>query len=101
MRVADGAVVLVDAVNGLEVGTEIAWNYCNKFNLPRFLVINKMDRENANYQKALTSVEEFSEIRLIPIQLPLGRKTSFPGRDRPDHHESLQRRWQNRRRNPC
>lgn len=79
LRVADGAVVLVDAVNGLEVGAELAWSYCTKFNLPRFLLINKMDRENANYQKALASVAEFSEIRLIPVQLPWGEKQSFQG----------------------
>lgn len=79
LRVADGAVVLVDAVNGLEVGAELAWAYCAKFNLPRFLLINKMDRENANYQKTFASVAEFSEIRLIPIQLPWGEKHSFQG----------------------
>ncbi len=79
LRVVDGAVVLVDAVNGLEVGSEIAWDYCTKFNLPRFLLINKMDRENANYEKALKSFEEFSEIRLIPIQLPWGEKQGFQG----------------------
>lgn len=79
LRVADGAVLLVDAVNGLEVGTELAWDYCSKFNLPRFLLINKMDRDNANFQKALKSVEDFSEIRLIPIQLPWGEKQDFKG----------------------
>ena len=79
LRVADGAVVLVDAVNGLEVGAELAWSYCAKFNLPRFLLINKMDRENANFQKTLASVAAFSEIRLIPIQLPWGEKQSFQG----------------------
>jgi elongation factor G len=71
--------MMVDAVNGLEVGTEIAWDYCSKFNLPRFLVVNKMDRENANFQKSLKSVEDFSEIRLIPIQLPWGEKQDFKG----------------------
>jgi elongation factor G len=79
LRVADGAVVIIDAVNGMEVGAEIAWNYCTEFHLPRFLLINKMDRENANYQKALKSVEDFSEIRLIPIQLPWGEKQGFQG----------------------
>ncbi len=79
MRVADAAVMMVDSVNGLEVGTEIAWDYCTRFNLPRFLVVNKMDRENANFQKSLKSVEEFSEIRLIPIQLPWGEKQDFKG----------------------
>jgi elongation factor G len=72
LRVADGVMVLVDAVSGAEVGTEVALNTCDQFNLPRFVVINKMDRENANFQKAMESVQEISEKRLIPVQLPLG-----------------------------
>jgi elongation factor G len=79
LRVADGAVLLVDSVAGLEVGTEIALRYANQFNLPMMLVINKMERENANFQKALTSVEEYSEIRLIPAQLPWGERSDFKG----------------------
>lgn len=79
LRVADSALVLVDSVSGLEVGTELAWGYCDRFNLPRFVLINKMDRDNANYQKALQSVEEFSNIRLIPVQLPWGEKAAFQG----------------------
>lgn len=79
MRVSDAAILMVDAVNGLEVGTELAWANCSKFNLPRFLLINKMDRENANFQKSLKSVEEFADIRLIPIQLPWGEKQAFQG----------------------
>ena len=79
MRVAEGALIMVDAVNGLEVGTELALDYCSKFNLPRFLLINKMERENANFQKSLTSVQEFSDVRLIPIQLPWGEKQDFKG----------------------
>ena len=79
LSVVEGAVVIVDAVSGLEVGTEIAWNTCDKFNLPRLLVINKMDRENASFQKALSSVQEFSATRLIPIQLPWGEKQDFKG----------------------
>ncbi len=75
LRVSDGVLVLVDSVSGLEVGTEIAWNYCNTFKLPRFLVINKMERENANFQKALNSVQEYSDKRLIPVQLPWGEKS--------------------------
>lgn len=79
LRVADGAVILVDSVAGLEVGTELAWDYCNTFKLPRFVVINKMERENANFQKALASLENFVDIRLIPVQLPWGEKQSFQG----------------------
>ena len=79
VSVADSAIVIIDAVSGFEVGTEIAWNYCDKFDLPRFLLINKMDRDNADYQKALTSVQNFSETRLIPLQIPWGEKTDFKG----------------------
>ncbi|MEN6482192.1 MAG: elongation factor G [Anaerolineaceae bacterium] len=79
LRVSDSALVLVDAVSGTEVGTELAISYLDQFKLPRLLVINKMDRENANFQKALNSVQEICEPRLIPIQLPWGEKTDFKG----------------------
>lgn len=79
LSVVESAVVVVDAVSGLEVGTEIAWNYCDKLKLPRLLLINKMDRENASFQKAMASVQEFSGTRLIPIQLPWGEKQDFKG----------------------
>ena len=79
LSVADGAIVLVDSVAGLEVGTEIAWRYADEFNLPRFVVINRLDRDNANFAKALASVEEFSEPRLIKVQLPIGEKHDFKG----------------------
>ncbi len=79
LRVADGAIILVDSVAGLEVGTEISWGHCDTFNLRRFLVINKMDRDNADFRKAIASVQEFSPIRLIPIQLPWGERAAFKG----------------------
>lgn len=79
LRVVDGAIVLVDSVAGLEVGTEIAWNYCDTFKLPRFVVINKMDRDNADFKKAIASVQEFSAVRLISMQLPWGEKAAFKG----------------------
>lgn len=79
LRVADSAMVVIDSVAGAEVGTEIAWNYCDKFNLPRFVVINKMNRDNANFRKALESVQTISEVRLIPLQLPWGEKQDFKG----------------------
>ncbi len=79
LRVSDGALVVVDSVAGVEVGTEIAWNYCDLFNIPRFVLINKMDRENANFRKALDSVQALSDVRLIPIQLPWGEKQDFKG----------------------
>ncbi len=79
LSVADGVIVLVDSVAGLEVGTEIAWRYAHDFKLPRFVVINRLDRDNANFSKALASIEEFSETRLIKVQLPIGEKHDFKG----------------------
>jgi elongation factor G len=79
LRVADGAIILVDSVAGLEVGTEIVWSYCDTFKLPRFLVVNKLDRDNADFNKALESVQEYSPTRLVPVQLPWGEKAAFKG----------------------
>jgi elongation factor G len=79
LSVADSAVVAVEAVSGYEVGTEIAWQYCDKFKLPRIVLINKMDRENADYKKAIASVQEHSDARLIPVQLPWGEHLEFKG----------------------
>jgi elongation factor G len=79
LRVVDGAVILVDSVAGAEVGTEIAWDYANQFNLPRFVVINKMNRDNADFRKALDSIQEIADRRLIPVQLPWGERSDFMG----------------------
>ena len=79
LRVADGAVVVVDSVAGAEVGTEIAWSYCDRYNIPCFVVINKMNRDNANFQKALDTVRGITDMRLIPIQLPWGERFDFKG----------------------
>ncbi len=79
LRVADGVVILVDSVAGLEVGTEVALRYSDQFKLPKFLVINKMERENANFKTALASVQKHSETRLVPVQLPWGEKAAFQG----------------------
>lgn len=79
LRVAEGALVVVDAVSGAEVGTEIAWNYCDHFEIPRFVLINRMHRDTANFQKAIESVQALTEKRLIPVQLPWGEKEDFKG----------------------
>jgi elongation factor G len=79
LRVADGAVIVIDSVAGAEVGTEIAWDYCDQFKLPRFVLINKMNRDNANFRKALDSVQLLSESRLLPMQLPMGERGNFQG----------------------
>jgi len=78
--VAEGAILLVDSVAGIEVGTEVLWKYCDEFKLPRFVVISKMDRENANFSKALGTLSALSsEVSFIPVQLPWGEKHDFRG----------------------
>ena len=79
LRISDAAAVLIDSVSGAEVGTEIALSYCDTFKLPRMVIINKMNRDNANFHKALESVQLISATRLIPVQLPWGEKADFKG----------------------
>ena len=82
LSVADGAIILVDAVAGIEVGTELAWRYCDQFDLPRFFVINKMDRENADFQKTYDAIKEFVEAhgkRVVQVHIPIGEKHDFKG----------------------
>lgn len=82
LSVADGAVILVDSVAGVEVGTELAWRNASELGLPRFLVINRMDRENANFAGTYAAVEEFIHNaggRVVKAQLPIGEKHDFKG----------------------
>jgi elongation factor G len=80
LRVADSAVVLIDSVAGVEVGTEIVWGYCDTFKLPRFVVISKMNRENANFRAALDAARGLSqEATFVPVQLPWSEKNEFKG----------------------
>ncbi|MBN8583074.1 MAG: elongation factor G [Anaerolineae bacterium] len=82
LSVADGAIILVDAVAGIEVGTELAWRYCDQFNLPRFFLINKMDRDNADFQKTYDAIKEFVEAhgkRVVQVHIPIGEKQNFKG----------------------
>ncbi len=80
LRVSDAVLVLVDSVSGVEVGTEIDWEYCNKFKLPRFVVITKMDRENASFQRVMETLKKLpTDSTFIPVQLPWGEKQDFKG----------------------
>jgi elongation factor G len=82
LSVVDGAIILVDAVAGVEVGTELAWRYADEFKLPRFFLINKMDRDNADFDKTYAALEEFVRARgkrAIKVHLPIGEKQNFKG----------------------
>jgi elongation factor G len=79
LRAVDGAAVVVDAVSGVEVGTEKVWEMVEELGLPRLFIINKMDRENANFARALDSIREFFGRQAIPVQLPIGEEKNFAG----------------------
>jgi elongation factor G len=79
LRVADCAVVVVDAVNGVEVQTEKTWAYANEFMLPRIMVITKLDKERADFGTALESAHSTFSRAIIPFTLPIGREKDFRG----------------------
>ncbi len=80
LRISEGALILVDSVAGVEVGTEVVWNYCEEFDLPRFVVVSKMDRENASFRRAMGSLNTLSsEATFLPVQIPMGEKLDFEG----------------------
>jgi elongation factor G len=79
LHVCEAAIVVVDAVAGVEVGTELAWQMCDEYHLPRFIVINKLDRENASFERTLANVRERFRAKLIPVQLPVGEQAGFKG----------------------
>ena len=79
MKAVDIATIVVCAVSGVEVGTEKAWKYCNKVNIPRAFFINKMDRENADFDKTLEQMKEKFGIGVVPIEYPIGKEDNFIG----------------------
>jgi len=79
IRVAEGAVIMVCAASGVEVGTEQVWSYCEQAELPRLIFINKMDRENADFNKTLGQIQSRFGPRCLPLQLPIGAQDSFQG----------------------
>ncbi len=79
LRAVDGAAVLVCGVAGVEVGTEKVWAMLEEFRLPRLLVINKLDRENANFKRTLESVRQFFGRQAVPVQIPIGEEKDFAG----------------------
>jgi elongation factor G len=76
---ADAALVVVDGVAGVEVQTEKVWGFTEEFKLPRAIVINKLDRERADFSRALASVQETFGRIAVPIQLPIGVEREFKG----------------------
>ena len=79
LRTVGAAVVVVDAVAGVQVQTEKVWKMANDYALPRVVVINRMDRERADFYRALESLQRRLKGRLCPLQVPIGSEAGFQG----------------------
>jgi elongation factor G len=79
MVAADGALIVVDGVAGVEVQTEKVWSFAEEFKLPRAVIINKLDRERSSFERALESVQGVFGRTAVPIQLPIGAEREFKG----------------------
>jgi len=79
IRVGEGAIIMVCAASGVEVGTEQVWSYCEEADLPRLIFINKMDRENADFYQTVEQLRSRFGSRCLPLQLPVGAQDSFQG----------------------
>ncbi|MGD0625759.1 MAG: elongation factor G [Thermodesulfobacteriota bacterium] len=79
LQAVDGAVIVVDAVAGVEVQTEKVWEYSSQFALPRLFFISKMDRERANFSQAVADIQKVLTPKAVPLNLPIGAEDSFAG----------------------
>ena len=79
LRVADGAIIAVAGPSGVEVGTQQMWKMANESGLRRLIVVTKMDRENADFQRVMDSLVESFGRQCVAIQLPIGSEAQFSG----------------------
>ncbi len=79
MVAADSAILVVDGTSGVEVQTEKFWSIAEEYSLPRMILINKLDRERADFNRSLESVREVFGRGAIPIHLPIGSERDFKG----------------------
>ena len=79
IRIGEGAIIVICAASGVEVGTEQVWGYAKESNLPRLIFVNKMDRENADFFRTVAEIQSKFGPRCLPIQLPVGAENNFQG----------------------
>jgi len=79
MRVADASLLVVSAVDGMQVGTEMAWRMSEERSLAKLILINKMDRENADFGRVIAQLRERYGKRVAPMEVPIGREHDFHG----------------------
>jgi len=79
LPVIDAAIVVVDGVAGVEVVTQKVWNDCEEYKTPRVIVASRMDRDRADAERVLGSVQGAFGRNVIPLELPIGKEKSFSG----------------------
>ena len=79
LRVLDGAVAVLDAQNGVEPQTETVWRQATKYNVPRIIFVNKMDKTGADFEMCINSLKDRLGANVAPIQYPIGSETNFKG----------------------
>lgn len=79
IRISEMCLLVIDSETGVEVGTEFAWAFAREYTIPVAVVINKMDRERANFDKAMHSIDAAFDAHTIPVVLPVGSGSSFKG----------------------
>ena len=80
MQAGDGALIVVEGVDGVKVQTEQVWEFAGEFNLPVAILVNKLDRERADFQRVLADIQTcFKEPKPIVVQLPIGEEAGFKG----------------------
>jgi elongation factor G len=79
LRVVEAAVVVVDAVAGVQVQTEKVWKFASEFDLPRAVVVNRLDRERSDFFRTLESLGRRLKGRIVPVHIPVGEESGFRG----------------------
>lgn len=79
LRVSEGAIIVVCAASGVEVGTEQVWKYASESNLPCLIFVNKMDRDNADFLRTVEEIQSKCGKKCLPVQLPIGSQKEFKG----------------------
>jgi elongation factor G len=79
LRVADAALVVVDGVAGVEVSTEKVWAAAEELEVPRLIVLNRLDRDRASLERSLESLRAVFGRTVVPVQLPIGEERAFRG----------------------
>lgn len=79
VRVADGALIVVGSTSGVEVGTEVVWQYCEDRRIPRMFFISMMDKEHADFDKVVKDIKDRLAPNVLPVEVPIGQGDDFKG----------------------